>query len=1197
MPAFKDLSITNKLRFIVLIISGLSLLMACGVLGVIEVLNFRQSQINEISILTNIIADRSTASLAFDDSKVAQETLEALKAKPSIISAYIMTRESRLLAQYLRHDIKSDALPDLHETDQYRFTKNSLLGYAPIVLGGRKIGSVYIKSDLSQLYELIGRYLAYVMLVLFSALLVVFLLLSKLQRFISKPILDLAGTAGEIAVHMNFSTKVQKEGEDEIGLLVDAFNSMLDQIRQRDLELIESKNKAEESAQKSRELARETYRTNLTLQKEIGERKRAFQSMLESEKKYRGIFENTQEGIFRATPDNRFLDVNPSMARILGYSSPEELVQSVADIRKLFENEAEQQRLYELLNSQEAVTKFECRLKRKTNTLIWGSIQAIAFRDKDNNLIYMEGLIEDISDRKLAEEALKDAYRQLEKRVEERTAELQQTNEELRSAKEAADDASKAKSVFLANMSHEIRTPMNGVISAAELALAEDMSPKIKHYLKIIHSSGNALLGIINDILDFSKIDAGKLTLEKHPFRIDDVLNNVIAIFAHSAAEKNVELLLDIEPRTPYGVIGDPLRFQQVLMNLMSNAIKFTESGGMICIKINSERKAGNLIMLTCRVNDTGMGMTKQQLEILFQAFTQGDTSTTRKFGGTGLGLCISQQLVNLMSGEMQVKSEYGKGSEFIFTAQFELQPDAQDEIVLPEELKGLQVLIVDDCQESRKILSAIVTSFGFCADTSESGEVAVEFLKALCQKQKTVDLAIIDFKMPGMHGLETAMTIRRSLSLKFPIILMIDFVDKSMLPNTAHAAVSRFLTKPVMASSLFNTILEVFGKKQIIKRVPDTYRVETLEGYRKALEGLKILVVEDNPINQEVTVEILKTVGVIPRLAKDGEEAIEAVMAEPYDAVLMDIQMPKMDGYEATRKIRENNQFQTLPIIAMTASALASDEKKCLDAGMNAYVTKPVQLKKLFQTLIHHALPKNRPVIDEPSDVEEYLRNQQHTLNAPTSLLTSLSGDLNIDQAMLNLKVDDEFYLKIVDAFFKSNVNSINLMKVYASQKKWKKLRALAHEMKGSSSHIGAFKVQAAADNIEKFCMDVNDGNVDTVGLDPLLDALDKELVQTFISIEGFIENRQTMPPGEIEPPIDLSQKERSFYDLLYALKESNPIKISDSLNRLKKNVGSAVIDKIEAKIQHYEYDDAIITLSEVAKDMGLNIAGKEMK
>lgn len=1181
-----------------LIISGLSLFMACGILGVIEVLNFRQSQVNELSILTNIIADRSTASLAFDDSKVAQETLETLKAKPSIISAYIMTQEGRLFAQYLRQGVSSDPLPDLRETDRYRFTKNSLLGYSSIVLDGRKVGSVYIKSDLSQLYALISRYLMYVLLVLFSALLVVFFLLSKLQRFISKPILDLAHTAGEIAVNMNFSTKVPKEGEDEIGLLVDAFNSMLDQIRQRDVALIESKNKAEGSAQKARELARETYRTNLTLQKEISERKRAFQSMLESEKKYRGIFENAQEGIFRATPDNRFLDVNPSMARIFGYSSPEELVQSVTDIRQLFENEADYQRLYELLNSQEAVTKFECRLKRKTNTLIWGSIQAIAFREKDNNLIYVEGLIEDISDRKLAEEALKGAYRQLEKRVEERTAELRQTNAELRSAKEAADEASKAKSIFLANMSHEIRTPMNGVISAAELSLAEDMPPKIRHYLKIIHSSGNALLGIINDILDFSKIDAGKLTLENHPFRIDDVLNNVIAIFAHTAAEKNVELLLDIAPGTPFGVIGDPLRLQQVLTNLMSNAVKFTETGGMICIKINSRPKADILIMLTCTVKDTGLGMTKQQLEILFQAFTQGDTSTTRKFGGTGLGLCISQQLVNLMNGEIQVKSEYGKGSEFTFTAQFELQPDhLQDEIVLPDDLKGLQVLIVDDCQESRKVLSAIVASFGFCADTAESGEAAIEFLKAFGQKQKSVDLAIIDFKMPGMHGLDTAMSIRKDLSLDFPIILLIDFVDKSMLPDTAHAAVRCFLTKPVMASSLFNTVLEVFGKKPAIERTTAARITETLNGYRKALEGLKILVVEDNPINQEIAVEILKTVGVIPRVAKDGEQAIEAVSSESYDAVLMDIQMPRMDGYEATRKIRENERFQTLPIIAMTASALPSDEKKCMDAGMNAYVTKPVQLKKLFQALIHHALPKTSPVTGELPGAKENLLKPHRASGEPADLQKPSPDELNIDQAMLNLKVDDEFYLKIVDAFFKSNINSVNLMKNYIIRKNWKELRALAHEIKGSSSHIGAFKVQTAADSIEQFCLDANDGKVDAVRLDHLIDALDKQLIKVFISIQGLMSARKTTLPDDIELPADISRKEKNFYELLYALKESNPIKISVSLNRLKKNVDASLIDKIESKIQEYEYDEAIVTLSQVAKDMGLNLIRKEMK
>ena len=585
MTAFRDFSITNKLRILVMIISSTALLMACGILGVLEVMNFRQSQVHELSTLSTIIADRTTASLTFDDPNVARETLNALQAKRSIVSAYIFDNSKRVFTRYNRDALATDTQPEYPAFDEPRFSSDALQVAAPVILNGEKIGMVLITSDLHEMYAMIWRYLAYVTFVLTFSYFLVFFMLTTLQRFISKPILNLAKAAWHTAVNMDYSARVLKKGNDEIGLLTDAFNTMMDQIKQRDLDLIESKNRAESSAQKAQELAKETNRVNLKLQKEMAERKRMYNAMLNSEKKYRGIFENAQEGIFRAGPLNRFIDVNPSMAAILGYDSPADMVASVENIGKqLFANDSERQQFFLLLQKNDEVNHFECRLKRKDGRLIWASVQAVAFRTQMNKLLYTEGLVEDITERKLAEKNLQDANKELEKRVEERTAELREANRDLRAAIITADDASRTKSEFLANMSHEIRTPMNGVISAAELALAEDMPNKVAQYLKIIHSSGNALLGIINDILDFSKIDAGKLDLDPHHFRLEAVINNVITLFAGAAAEKNIELLLDIRPETPLDIIGDSLRFQQVLTNLLGNAVKFTEKGGLILV-------------------------------------------------------------------------------------------------------------------------------------------------------------------------------------------------------------------------------------------------------------------------------------------------------------------------------------------------------------------------------------------------------------------------------------------------------------------------------------------------------------------------------------------------------------------------------------------------------------------------------------
>ncbi|MDA3896114.1 MAG: HAMP domain-containing protein [Desulfobacteraceae bacterium] len=440
MTAFRDFSITNKIRTIVMIVSSITLLMACGILGALEVINFRQTQIHELSVLAKIIADRSTASLTFADPQIAHETLDALKAKHSILSAYIFNDAGEIFASYYRPGSDPDSLPTDLQLEGTGFNATSLHVISPVLLEEEKIGTVFIKSDLKQMYALIWKYIGYVTLVLFFAILTAFFMLTKLQRYITRPILDLANAAGLTAVNMDYSTRVTKKGNDEIGLLVDAFNAMMDQIKQRDIKLTESRKRAESSATKARELAKETKQINLKLEKEITERKRIYNALRNSEKE------------------------------------------------------------------------------------------------------------------------LKNAYKQLEKRVDERTAELREANTELRKAIAAADEAANAKSEFLGNMSHEIRTPMNGVISAAELALSEEIPLKVEHYLKIIHSSGNALLSVINDILDFSKIDAGNLVLSSQPFRLDAILQNAITIFSSVTAKKDIELLLDIKANTPMDIIGDPLK-------------------------------------------------------------------------------------------------------------------------------------------------------------------------------------------------------------------------------------------------------------------------------------------------------------------------------------------------------------------------------------------------------------------------------------------------------------------------------------------------------------------------------------------------------------------------------------------------------------------------------------------------------------
>jgi CheY-like chemotaxis protein len=590
-------------------------------------------------------------------------------------------------------------------------------------------------------------------------------------------------------------------------------------------------------------------------------------------------------------------------------------------------------------------------------------------------------------------------------------------------------------------------------------------------------------------------------------------------------------------------------------------------------------------------VKDTGVGMPPHQLDALFQAFYQGDASTTRKFGGTGLGLSISKQLVELMNGEIKAKSEFGKGSEFIFTVPLELQPDhIQDVVELPDHLKGLCILIVDDCRETRNVLSNIVESFGFHAETAPSGMAAIEMIQS--EKHKPFDLILIDFKMPQMHGLETAVTIRSELKMDIPIVLMIDYVDKSVLPESAQMFVNRFLTKPVMGSSLFNLLLEIFGEKTVVEEKPQPYMTESLNGYRKALGGLKVLVAEDNPINQELAIEIFKTIGVEVVIAEDGVKALEALAAQPFDAVLMDIQMPHMDGYETTHKIRENEAFKNLPIIAMTASALPSDEKKCLDAGMNAYVAKPIQLKKLFQVLYENVLSKNSDDFVMLLDSPDIPRIPRRSAEPAPGISSDSIQRLNMDEAMRNLNIDADVYTRIMKTFLLKNQNVMPQIKIWAGLQKWEEIRSHAHSIAGSSSNIGAFHLESAARELETFCREAEiNGHADLSRLDWVVGNFDKELNLALAAIDEFLKFSEVKDmPHEISGE-ELQEKTACLNNLLHALKASDPSKIKASLDHLKKNVDLSTANQIEAKIMDYDYDEAGRMLLKIGLDMGIHL------
>ncbi len=543
--------------------------------------------------------------------------------------------------------------------------------------------------------------------------------------------------------------------------------------------------------------------------------------------------------------------------------------------------------------------------------------------------------------------------------VQERTSELQKANEELKVAKVLADDANKAKSEFLASMSHEIRTPMNGVIAAADLALGEDLSPKVKNYIKIVQSSGFALLAIINDILDFSKIEADKLELEAISFDFMDVITNVMDLFASKAVKKKIELLIDIPPDLPKSCIGDPLRLQQILTNLVANAVKFTDKKGVVTIGVSIYEPADsndtNFVYLRFIVKDTGIGMKPEYISRLFTPFTQADTATTRKFGGSGLGLTICKRLVEMMNGSISVESQYGQGTVFEFTVCLKKNTKAPlvDIIAVMKELTGLNVLIVDDCADFRITTQKMLKAIGMKVYTAP---LAMEALSFLREEKVSIDLLIVDWLMPEINGIELVEQIRDEFKLTIPIILSTSFGSNLKMEEVEKAGINTCLIKPIGPALWIDAIYTVLGKKRLTSdsKKAKTVAEKTEEEAKDegVLKGKRVLVAEDNLTNQALARAILGNVGIYVTIAVNGKKAVEILRKGVFDAVLMDIQMPEMDGYEATRIIRKDKRFKNLPIIAMTANAIKGDKEKCLESGMNAYVSKPVNRKVLFRVL-----------------------------------------------------------------------------------------------------------------------------------------------------------------------------------------------------------------------------------------------------